>query len=437
MALSTALHIKNTKENGWYSISGAKGLYLRVSAGKKSFYFRYTCLGKRKVVVIGSCDSLSLSEARERAISLQQKLNDGIDPAAEKKQKLKVSQNQAQDKNKEDFLFKNIAKKFVRERALNGYWKNNIKGEINTFNRLKNHAFPVIGDMDINQIKPENIRDVMLPIWARSPSTSSKVLSDIRAVLRWAIALEIRKVPYNPADLSGSLGVLLEPYNKNRKTEESHASIDFKNIPAFVKEISALISRSSEMLLLSIFLAARSKAIRNMKWADIDLENKVWTIPLEDDKVKNPKTRNRIFLNEAAVTLLKNVTRFPESPYVFCNSNGNPYTDVAMTAVIRKAHQRKKILDGIGWIDQEKTARTGKESIATQHGTARSTFKTWAKNDELGNNRRYDQEAVELCLLHSRKDPYKGAYDRSKLEKERRKIMEDWGQYCTSLLKEE
>lgn len=152
-----------------------------------------------------------------------------------------------------------------------------------------------------------------------------------------------------------------------------------------------------------------------MKWADIDLENKVWTIPLEDDKVKNPKTRNRIFLNEAAVTLLKNVTRFPESPYVFCNSNGNSYTDVAMTAVIRKAHQRKKILDGIGWIDQEKTARTGKESIATQHGTARSTFKTWAKNDELGNNRRYYQEAVELCLLHSRKEPYKGAYDRSKL----------------------
>ena len=79
---------------------------------------------------------------------------------------------------------------------MNGYWKNNIKGEINTFNRLKNHAFPVIGDMDITQIKPENIRDVMFPIWGRSPSTSSKVLSDIRAVLRWAIALEIRKLPF-------------------------------------------------------------------------------------------------------------------------------------------------------------------------------------------------------------------------------------------------
>ena len=71
----------------------------------------------------------------------------------------------------------------------------------------------------------------------------------------------------------------------------------------------------------------------------------------------------------------------------------------------------------MGWIDKDKTTRTGKESIATQHGSARSTFRTWAKCDELANNKKYDQEAVELCLLHSRNDPYKGAYDRSKLEK--------------------
>ncbi len=89
----------------------------------------------------------------------------------------------------------------------------------------------------------------------------------------------------------------------------------------------------------------------------------------------------------------------------------------------------------MGWIDKDKTTRTGKESIATQHGSARSTFRTWAKCDELANNKKYDQEAVELCLLHSRNDPYKGAYDRSKLEKERRTIMEDWGRYCTSLPK--
>lgn len=66
----------------------------------------------------------------------------------------------------------------------------------------------------------------------------------------------------------------MEPYEKTRKVEENFSGLDFHEIPKFVQEISALHSRSSEMLLLSIFLAARSKAIRNAKWADFDLEKK-------------------------------------------------------------------------------------------------------------------------------------------------------------------
>lgn len=107
---------------------------------------------------------------------------------------------------------------------------------------------------------------------------------------------------------------------------------------------------------------------------------------------------------------------------------------MAMNQVIRKAHARKKIVDGFGWIDKEKTKRMGKECIATQHGTARSCFQTWAKDDVLGNNKTFDQDAVDLNLLHERNDPYKGAYDRSKMEQERRKIMEEWGKYCLSLV---
>ena len=33
------------------------------------------------------------------------------------------------------------------------------------------------------------------------------------------------------------------------------------------------------------------------------------------------------------------------------------------------------------------------------------------------NNRRFDQEAVELCLLHSKNDAYDGAYDRGSARK--------------------
>lgn len=134
--------------------------------------------------------------------------------------------------------------------------------------------FSKIGEKAIESIEPEDIKDLLLPVWNRSPSTSSKILADVRAILRWAIALRIRKNRENPADLSGALGVLMEPYNKNRKEEENFSGLDFHEIPEFVKDINTLRSRTAEMLLFSIFLAARSKPVRNAKWSDIDIEKK-------------------------------------------------------------------------------------------------------------------------------------------------------------------
>ena len=62
-------------------------------------------------------------------------------------------------------------------------------------------------------------------------------------------------------------------------------------------------------------------------------------------------------------------------------------------------HARQKALDGTGWIDPDKSKREGKVCVITAHGTARSGFRTRAKDDRLGNNRRYDQEAAELRIL--------------------------------------
>ena len=86
-----------------------------------------------------------------------------------------------------------------------------------------------------------------------------------------------------------------------------------------------------------------------------------------------------------------------------------------------------------GRIDPHMRTERGKPCCITVHGIACLTCKTWAKDDELGNKRLFDQEAVELCMLHGKKDAYQGAYDRARLPKERKRIMETWGKYCYSL----
>lgn len=196
-------------------------------------------------------------------------LEKGLDPQEERE-----AAAHKKDSEEQKVSFRKCALDWVKERAQNNFWKNNVKGEANTLSRLTNHVLPRIGDTAIEEIQTEDIRNLLVPIWSRSPSTSSKVLADVRAIFRWAIALRIRENRENSADLSGALGVLLEPYSKNRKQEENFAGLDFHEIPEFVKDISSLKGRTSEMLLFSIFLAARSKAVRNAKWSDIYFEKK-------------------------------------------------------------------------------------------------------------------------------------------------------------------
>lgn len=159
-------------------------------------------------------------------------------------------------------------------------------------------------------------------------------------------------------------------------------------------------------MMFAILTASRMKAVRLATWGEIDFENRLWDIP-----PSRPKT------NE----------------WIFKTDNGGNFSGAATTALIRRMHDRQKALDGIGWIAPDKSKREGKVCVITAHGTARSGFRTWAKDDRLGNNRKYDQAAAEPCLLHCKSsDDYHGAYDRARLSTERQQLMNDWGKFCFS-----
>lgn len=226
MRLSTATEIKNIKEIGCHTVTGPKGLQLRVKQKSKTYFLRYTFSGKRKLIRLGSADFISLAQAREKGFELLELLEKGIDPQQERE-----ASAQKKESEEQKVSFRQCALNWVKERAQNNFWKNNVKGESDTLSRLTNHVLPRIGDMAIEDIQTEDIRNLLVPIWSRSPSTSSKVLADVRSIFRWAIALRIRQNRENPADLSGALGVLLEPYSKSRKQEENFAGLDFHEIP--------------------------------------------------------------------------------------------------------------------------------------------------------------------------------------------------------------
>lgn len=422
--------VRNSK-NALLGIGGVEGLCIRVRGSKATFVLRYKLDGLSHQLVLGDWKILSLQQAREIAMEKKVQILKGIDPITVKKQKL--SQTRKKQRNPVNRTFKYVANAFIAEREKNGYWKYNSKnGALQSQRLLARYAIPIIGEKSVDRINTETIYSLIAPIWASKTNTAQKLLTLLKQILNWAIAHDIRKKKDNPADLRSSLGVLLAPMKYARRPKRNHAAASISDIPVLFSKLHVLHSQSAKAVEFTILTAARSAAVRLATWDEFDLKKGIWEIPLEHDKSKLENRNRLIYLSKPAIELLSNLYRFSETSLVFNGYHNRPLSDTSLLMVLRRLHQEKKLEDGIGFIDQTKSKQLGKECIITVHGTARATFKTWAKDDELGNNRKFDQEAVELCLLHSRKDAYRGAYDRSALPLERKLIMDEWGKFCMS-----
>lgn len=416
--------------DGTYAIGGVEGLCIRIRDNKCKFVLRYTLDGTRHVLTLGDRSVLSLSAARKIALEKKLLIVKNQDPVAIRKLERSSKQTQQPRKNKN---FEFVAKQFIAERQKNGYWRYNRKnGALQSMRLLERYAFPKIGQLSVNSLTSEIIWDFIKPIWTTKTNTAQKLLTLVRQICNWAIAHNIRRFKDNPADLKTSLGVLLEPLKYARKPKQNHAAASVEDLPEIFSRHHKLHSVSAKAAEFAILTAARSSAVRFATWDEFDLGKGIWRIPLEHDKSKLQKRDRTIFLSKEAIALLKNLCRFPESPLVFNGYKNKPLADMTLLMVLRRLHKIRKKEDHIGWIDHAKTRLLGKECIITLHGTARATFKTWAKSDVFKNNRRFDQEAVELCLLHSKNDGYNGAYDRAFLARERRFIMNEWAKYCFS-----
>lgn len=423
--------------DGSHAIGGVKGLYVRKRAEQTQYFLRWKKDGKQQTrfFAIG----LSLREVREIAYRDRQLLNLGLDPKEEEKKAQAAKEAEIEAKRKEEerrrFTFRLVSDEWLKEQIQIQRWKNNVTGEKHARQRLNKYLLPAFGDKLISEITAQDAFLFFSPLWTAKSGTADKLYDLLKAIFNWAIAKGTYQITENPINKRGALGILLEPLTKQRTDTDNHPSLDFHEVPQFIEALTKLGSPSALAVAFSIVTASRFKAVRCAEWSEIDLKNKVWNIPEEHDKMKGRRMR-QVLLSDEAIELLSYLPRV--NNYLFpSGSHLGKLSENAPSMLIRGMDTQKAAIDGRGWKDFTRRNGAGKiEPVRiTQHGTARASFRTWAKNDELGNNRKFDQEAVELCLLHARKDTYRGAYDRSQLLKERRLVMKEWGAFCFSALR--
>lgn len=365
------------------------GLYLKITpTGNASWQYRYQINGKRRMMGLGACSQVSLAEARDKAAASRSTVKKGIDP-------LDVQEAAESAAKARQATFKDLATTYIADHRAG--WRN-AKHAQQWENTLKAYAYPKIGSKAPELITTEDILGILKPIWTTKAETASRVRNRIELVIDAARAQGLSTEP-NPAAWRGHLDKLLS--KRSKATKDHHAAMEYRDLPTFFKKLDEeRASLSSKALKLTILTACRTSEVLLATWGEVDLANKLWTIPGERMKAGRP---HRVPLSDAVLKLLEELDG--REGYLFPGAReGKPLSNMAMTMVMRKA---------------------GHPDL-TVHGF-RSSFRDWAAEET-----HYANIVAEQALAHVIDNAAEAAYRRGDLLEKRRALMADWATYCTT-----
>jgi integrase len=387
-----AFDVSNAKQRGYYGDGG--GLYLQVSeSGAKSWVFRFKQDGKAREMGLGPVHTVSLAEARLKALDCRRARLDWRDPIEDRKTARAVARLDAA----KAVTFQACAERYIAAHKTG--WRN-VKHAAQWTATLTRYVYPHIGSLPVQAIDVGLVLKAIEPIWAAKPETAGRVRGRIESILDWATARAYRQGE-NPARWRGHLENLLPRPSKVRRVKH-HAALPYPEIASFMAELRQQEGVAAQALEFAILTAARTGEVIGARWSELNLAEGLWTIPTE--RMKAGK-EHRVPLSDAALAIVQTMVRIRQGDFVFPGASpGRPPSNMALLMLLR---------------------RMGRADL-TAHGF-RSTFRDWAAE-----RTNFPAEVAEMALAHSVGDKVEAAYRRSDLFEKRRNLAEAWAKFCAT-----
>jgi integrase len=363
--------------------SDGGGLFLHVKpSGAKSWAFIWKSGGRKHEMGLGPYPAVTLAKARKLAVGHREAVAEGRNPIAERQKEAEPTFGECTDA----FLT-----------SMEGQWRN-AKHRAQWRMTLGTYAAPIRATK-VSQIGTDEVLRVLNPLWQSRPETASRLRGRIERVLDYAKAKGWR-TGENPALWRGHLKSILPA--RQRLTRGHHAAMPYRDVPAFVQQLSgkeALAARALEFLILT---ATRTGEVLGATWAEFDLENGLWTIPAARMKAGR---EHRVPLSARAHAIVKALHDTRISEYVFPgHAKGKPLSNMAFAKLMERL----------------------KADAFTAHGF-RSAFRDWE-----GDCTAFPRDVAEQALAHRVGDATEQAYRRADALEKRRKLMAAWSDYCAS-----
>ena len=379
----TELQIKNLKpQDKIYRVTDSGGLALDISpSGGKLWRWRYNFNGKGQMLALGKYPSVSLAQARKLRDEARKMLDEGKNPAREKKAKKLRSMHEGEN------TFEKVARRCLEIKQINMSQKYRVQ----CLARMEQHVFPLIGNLPITEITIPDVVRVIEKIGERGTIETAKRMKQlISQTFRYAAQRGL--CLHNPA--SDLRDILPSTPDKH------HACIPVAEFPDLLQDICKYKGDKLTKLAMN-FLAltfVRTGELIGARWEEIDWNKEEWHIPLERMKMKRPHV---VPLSRQSLVILKEIQEITGNKEHIFHSQRSKSKHISNGAVLMALR------------------RMGYQGRMTGHG-----FRSLAST--LLNERRYSSDVIERQLAHEENNRIRAAYNHAEYLLERKKMMQDY-----------
>jgi len=361
------------------------GLFMVVkTTGKKLWRFRYQrpATRQRTMMGLGAFPALSLADARRLRADYLSLLANGIDPQAQAEQLTEQKQNAL------DSIFSTVAANWftLKQASVTPDYAKDI------WRSLEKDVFPNIGEIPVQEIKARKLVEALEPIKARGAlETVRRLVQRINEIMIYAVNTGL--IDANPAS---GIGMAFE---KPKKT--NMPTLRPEELPKLMHSLvmSNLSVATRCLIEWQLLTLVRPSEASGTRWAEIDLQTKLWKIPAERMKAKR---EHIVPLSSQAIEILEMMKPISAHREHIFPSRNNP--KVPMNSQTANAALKRIGYGG-------KLVAHGLRSIAS---TAL-------------NEAHFNSDVIESALAHSDKNEVRRAYNRAIYLERRIEMMDWWG----------
>lgn len=383
------------------------GLCLRVTAGKKSWGFVFTPPGSssRTRMTLGSYPATTLLQARGKALEARSKVEQGTDPRD-------IEAAPEAPMTMADLC----ALRLQLEARAPGQSEFRSAAEIER--RYNREVIPVVGNVAVKDFTVRHYNKVLDPINARGAFVlANRVHFDLRRLLKFAVRRG--EIPFSPI-------AEFDPPNKEMERDR------WLRVPEIVHfwhhSPKALVRSPTVQTILKLLLVTgkRSDQVCGMRRTELDLHNRLWTIPKARVKGTEDEAKDEyVPLSDLAISLLLPVLASHNHDYLFFGDDPEqPYEPRFVSKAVKLA---------LAPTDDLPKGRLGMEPW-TPHDLRR-TVGTQLLNRENGLG--VTKEQKYLVLNHQselKKTVSDRVYDHNDYLPEKREALDKWGAFLSKII---